>query len=182
MIDEMLDVFIHEKAHVEDGATIGAGSKVWINAQIRNTAVIGEGCIIGKDTFIDADVHIGRGVKIQNGVSVYNGVEIEDDVFVGPNVAFTNDYYPRAFSTDWQISKTLIKKGVSIGANATIICGNTLNEYCLIGAGSVVNHNVPRHALFVGNPAKQVGYVCRCGIRTEIGQACGKCGFILNDE
>jgi len=169
-------VFIHPAAHVEDGSTIGSGTKVWINSQVREGAVIGEDCIIGKDTYIDAGVRIGNRVKVQNGVSVYRGVEIGDDVFVGPNVAFTNDYLPRAFNRDWKITETFVRRGASIGANATIICGSEIGEYALVGAGSVVTKDVPAHALVVGNPARIVGYVCRCGQRLDAEGRCPACG------
>ena len=165
----MDNIFIHPAAHVSGDAKIGAGTKIWINAQIREGAIIGKNCIIGKDTYIDTGVMIGDGVKIQNGVSVFNGVTIEDDVFIGPNAVFTNDYHPRATNADWQIRPTLLKRGCSVGANATIICGSTLGEYCMIGAGSVVTKDVPPCALVVGNPAKIIGHVCECGRRLEEG-------------
>jgi UDP-2-acetamido-3-amino-2,3-dideoxy-glucuronate N-acetyltransferase len=169
-------VFIHENAFVSDGASIGAGTKVWINSQIREGASIGTGCIIGKDTYIDTGVRIGDRVKVQNGVSVFHGVEIEDDAFVGPNAAFTNDLRPRSFSRDWKIVPTLVRRGASIGANATILCGVTIGEYAMIGAGSVVNRDVPPHCLVVGNPARRVGYVCRCGGRIGGSGKCEECG------
>lgn len=169
------DIFIHSSAHVSDKAQIGSGSKIWINSQIREGAVIGENCIISKDTYIDTGVSIGSGVKIQNGVSVYHGVTIEDDVFVGPNAVFTNDYVPRAFNADWKITETLIKKGASIGANATVVCGNTVGEYALVAAGSVVVRDVPAHGLVVGNPARLIGYVCKCGQRLDKSNVCPQC-------
>ena len=171
-------VFIHPSAHVSDKASIGTGTKIWINAQIREGASIGKGCVIGKDTYIDADVQIGNGVKIQNGVSVYKGVTVGDDVFVGPNAVFTNDYFPRAGNDDWEILPTVLKHGCSIGANATIICGNVLGEYCMVGAGSVVTKDVPAYGLVVGNPARLVGFVCKCGRRMQ-DSLCAACGFAL---
>ena len=126
MIDEKKAPYIDPSAHVSERAKIGAGTKIWINAQIREDAEIGENCVIGKDVYIDHAVKIGNGVKIQNGVSVFNGVTIEDDVFVGPNAVFTNDYYPRGFIQDWEVSETLVRRGASIGANATIVCRHTL--------------------------------------------------------
>lgn len=173
------DVFIHPSSHVSDDADIGEGTKIWINSQIREGASIGKNCIISKDTYIDTNVGVGNNVKIQNGVSVYHGVTIEDDVFVGPNAAFTNDFYPRAFMPDWEITPTYVKKGASIGANATIVCGNTLGEYCMIGSGSVVTHDIPPYALAVGNPARVIGKVCRCGSKLQrSSSACAKCGFL----
>jgi UDP-2-acetamido-3-amino-2,3-dideoxy-glucuronate N-acetyltransferase len=179
---ERKDVFIHPTANVSDKAVIGEGTKVWINSQIREDAYIGERCIISKDTYIDFSVRVGNNVKIQNGVSIYHGVTVEDDVFIGPNAAFTNDFYPRACNTDWQVRETLIKKGASIGANATIICGNTLGEYCMVGSGSVVTHDVPPYTLVVGNPARAIGYVCVCGHRLDKNYVCPACSFVLPEE
>lgn len=153
------DVFIHETAIVDAKATVGSGTKIWVNAQVRENVRIGESCIISKDVYVDHGVSIGNRCKVQNGVSIYNGVSIEDDVFVGPHAVFTNDLYPRAFNSDWATVPTLVKSGASIGANTTIVCGVTLGEYCMIGAGSVVARNVPPFALMVGNPARQVGWV-----------------------
>ena len=131
----MRDFDIHPSAEVSSDAKIGDGTKVWHFAHIRENAVIGRNCIIGKGVYIDHEVKIGNNVKIQNGVSVYYGVTIEDDVILAPNATFTNDLYPRAFSTNWQVMPTLIKRGASVGANATVICGVTLGEYCMVAAG-----------------------------------------------
>lgn len=177
----MKDYFIHESAHVSDKAQIGRGTKVWINVQIREDAVIGENCIISKDVYIDHAVNIGNNVKIQNSVSVYNGVTIEDDVFVGPNACFTNDYFPRATNTNWKTVSTYVKKGSSIGANATIICGNNIGEYAMVGAGSVVKKDVAPFSLVVGNPAKEIGKVCKCGQKIKNGK-CPVCGFEIPVE
>jgi len=160
----MSDVFIHPLAVVDEGAKIGDGTRIWHFAHVRGSAAIGKRCNIGKDVYIDANVVIGNNVKIQNGVSVYNGVTIEDDVFCGPHMTFTNDLYPRAFSETWEIVKTRVKRGASIGANATIICNITLGEYCMVGSGAVVTRDVPAHGLVVGNPARLVGFVCKCGL------------------
>jgi UDP-2-acetamido-3-amino-2,3-dideoxy-glucuronate N-acetyltransferase len=177
----MNDVFIHPTAIVSSEAIIGSGTKVWVNSQIRERTKVGENCIISKDTYIDHGVTIGDNVKIQNGVSLYSGVTVEDYVFIGPNAVFTNDFYPRAFNEEWVITKTLVKKGASIGANATIICGNELGEYCMVGAGSVVTKNVPKHGLVIGNPAKIIGFVCKCG-KKLVDNKCTYCGFELHDR
>jgi len=157
------DMKIHQSAEVAKDANIGPGTSVWNNAQIREGARVGAGCNIGKDVYIDTGAVIGDRVKIQNGVSVYRGVTVQDDVFLGPHMTFTNDRYPRAFNTDWQITGTLVKRGASIGANATIVCGHTIGEYAMVAAGSVVTRDVPDYGLVMGNPARLRGYACRCG-------------------
>jgi len=159
----MSDIFIHKSSYIEEGAKIGNNTKIWMNSQIRKNSIIGSDCIISKDTFVDENVKIGNRCKIQNGVSVYQGVTIEDDVFVGPNACFTNDKVPRAFNQEWKITKTLVKKGASIGANATIVCGITLGEYSMIAAGSVVTKDVRPYSLVMGNPAKHYSYVDKLG-------------------
>ncbi|MGI6152733.1 MAG: acyltransferase [Christensenellaceae bacterium] len=174
----MKDYFVHETAHVADNAKIGKGTKIWINVQVREDAEIGENCIISKDAYIDHAVKIGNDVKIQNGVSVYHGVTLEDEVFVGPHAVFTNDLNPRAQNPDWEVTPTLIKKGAALGANCTVVCGNTVGEYAMVGAGSVVTHDVPAYTLALGNPARPAGNVCRCGARVDQ-KTCGKCGFTL---
>lgn len=156
--------FVHPTAIVEE-AEIGEGTRIWHFAHIRKGAKIGKNCNIGKDVYIDVDVKIGDRVKIQNGVSVYRGVVIEDDVFVGPGAVFTNDLYPRAFSSDWEIRRTVVRRGASIGANATIICGVEIGEFAMVGAGAVVTKDVPPFALVYGNPARIRGFVCYCGRR-----------------
>lgn len=177
----MENVFIHPAAHVSPDADIGRGTKIWINSQVREKAVIGEDCIISKDTYIDTWVRIGSRVKIQNGVSIYHGVEIGDDVFIGPNAVFTNDIVPRAFNRDWKITNTYVMKGASIGANATIICGKTIGEYSLVGAGSVVTKDVPANAVVVGNPARIIGYICSCGEKLDCAGRCSACGKIFSN-
>jgi acetyltransferase-like isoleucine patch superfamily enzyme len=163
----MSKIFIHSSANVSADSEIGAGSKIWINVQIRENAKIGCNCIISKDVYIDYGVIIGNDCKIQNSVSVYNGVTIEDRVFVGPNVSFTNDKVPRAFNADWKITPTLVKEGASIGANATIVCGITIGEYAMVAAGAVVTKDVAPFALVVGNPARQIATVDESGNRLE---------------
>ncbi len=157
------DVFIHDTAVVAPDAVIGAGTKIWHYVHVREHAKIGTHCVLGKDVYIDHYVAIGNGVKIQNGVSVYQGVTLEDEVFVGPNAVFTNDLLPRSQHTTWRVVETVVERGASIGANATIVCGVRLGAHCMVGAGAVVVKNVPPHALVVGNPAKVAGYVCSCG-------------------
>ena len=161
----MNKTFIHPSSTVAEDVSIGEGTKVWINVQIREKVVIGSGCIISKDVYIDHSVRIGDRCKIQNGVSVYNGVTIKDEVFVGPNVVFTNDKYPRAFNSEWEVTPTLIERGASIGANATIVCGITIGEYAMISAGSVVTRSVSPYTLVMGNPARPVGKVDKAGNR-----------------
>jgi len=160
-------IFVHNSAEVSVDATIGAGTSIWNNAQVREGSSIGKGCILSKDVYIDTGVKIGDGCKIQNSVSVYCGVTIEDDVFVGPNVSFTNDKVPRAFNREWKITKTLVKQGASIGANATIVCGVVIGEYAMIGAGSVVTKNVAPFTLVVGSPACPIGKIDKDGNRID---------------
>lgn len=160
-------VFIHPSAEVSKDAVIGSGTKIWHQAQVMPSATIGKNCILGKSVFVDSTVSIGDGVKIQNGVSVYRGVTVESDCFLGPHMVFTNDMTPRSFVHDFKITKTHIKQGASVGANATLICGITLGEYSMVGAGSVVVKDVPPYTLVVGNPAKPIGLVCKCGKRAN---------------
>jgi len=158
-----MKVFIHPTAVVEEGAIIERGTRIWHFVHVRSGAKIGRNCNIGKDVYIDVGVEIGDNVKIQNGVSIYRGVKIEDDVFIGPYAVFTNDKYPRAFNRDWEVVPTVVKRGASIGANATIVCGVTIGEYAMVGAGAVVTRDVPPFGLVVGNPARLKGFVCYCG-------------------
>ena len=161
----MDDVYIHPTAAVDGRAEIGGGTKIWINVQVREGARIGRGCILSKDVYIDHGVSIGDGCKVQNSVSVYNGVTIEDDVFVGPNACFTNDKVPRANNPDWQVTPTRVRRGASIGANATIVCGIEIGEYAMVAAGSVVTRDVPPYTLVMGNPARRVGRIDAQGNR-----------------
>jgi UDP-2-acetamido-3-amino-2,3-dideoxy-glucuronate N-acetyltransferase len=162
------DIYIHPTAVVDDGAVIGKGSKVWHFCHVMPHAVIGEHCILGQNVFIAGQVTIGNRVKIQNNVSVYEGVSLEDDVFVGPSVVFTNVINPRSFiERKNEYKKTIVKQGATIGANATLICGITIGRFAFIGAGSVVTKDVPDHALFVGNPARQTCWISSAGYKLD---------------
>jgi UDP-2-acetamido-3-amino-2,3-dideoxy-glucuronate N-acetyltransferase len=183
-----LDVYIHPEAEVSPEASVGEGTRIWRQTHIREYAIIGTHCNLGKGVYIDASVKIGSQVKIQNHVSVFAGVTLEDGVFVGPHVCFTNDLFPRAITPegqlksadDWTITPTLVKYGASIGAGAVIRCGIIIGEFALIGAGAMVTRDVPAHALVLGNPARQRGYVCHCArplehVRKETGKLSGVC-------
>jgi acetyltransferase-like isoleucine patch superfamily enzyme len=155
--------FSHESAIVESGAEIGDDTRIWHHCHVRDGASIGSGCNLGKNVFVDSGAVIGDGVKIQNNVSVYSGVTLEDEVFVGPSAVFTNDLYPRASNPGWEVTRTLVGRGASIGANATIICGNDIGPFATVGSGAVVVRPVEDHSLVVGNPARVLGWVCDCG-------------------
>ena len=166
-------MFVHATAEIEDGAVIGEGTKVWHFCQIRRGARLGRDCVLGRGVFVDFEVVVGNGVKIQNYVAIYHGVTIEDGVFIGPHACFTNDLFPRAVNPDmspkraddWVLSRTLVRAGASLGANATIVCGTTIGKWAMVGAGSVVTRDVPDHGLVVGNPARLIGYVSASGRR-----------------
>jgi acetyltransferase-like isoleucine patch superfamily enzyme len=165
--------YIHPSAEVADDALIGEETKIWHLVQIRPGVRIGSECILGRGVYVDAQVTLGNRVKIQNYVSVYEGVTIEDGVFVGPNVVFTNDKVPRAVNpdgslkgaADWQILHTRVREGAALGANCTIVCGITIGKWAMVGAGAVVTKDVPDYSLVIGNPARLIGYVCKCGER-----------------
>ncbi len=182
----MHDVFIHQTATVEKKAEIGSGTHVWHYAHVREGAVLGDNCSVGHCAYIGKNVKVGNNVKIENKVSIFQGVTIEDDAFIGPHVAFTNDVRPRAFNKEWKIIPTRVKRGAAIGVNTTIICGVTIGEYAMVGGGSVVTADVPDHGLVYGSPAKLKGFVCSCGEvlggvekRGDVFVLhCGKCGKI----
>lgn len=168
---------VDPRAVVEEGAIVGDGTSVWHFAHVRNGSQVGDNCIIGKDVYIDTGVVMGDGCKVQNGVSIYNGVVIKDEVFIGPHAVFTNDLRPRAnIWNDERLVETVVEKGASIGANATIVCGIVLGEWCMIAAGSVVTKDVPPHALVVGVPGRIIDWVTTSGERLNIGFEMGYSG------
>ncbi|HAV92504.1 TPA: N-acetyltransferase [candidate division WOR-3 bacterium] len=180
--------FVHQSSYVDKGAKIGEGTKIWHFSHIMQGAVIGKNCIIGQSVTVENRAVVGDRVKIQNNVSVYGLVTVEDDVFLGPSMVFTNDLNPRApYPKHGEWVPTLVKKGASIGANATIVCGITIGKWAFIGAGAVVTKNVPDYFIAVGNPAKIVGYMCECGykmrnikhpVESKTEYKCQKCGRI----
>lgn len=180
MADYKEDVFIHESCYVDEPCEIGIGTKIWHFTHIMSGCKIGKGCNVGQNVVISPGVVLGSNVKIQNNVSVYTGVTCEDDVFLGPSCVFTNVINPRSHvNRKNEYKQTIVGKGASIGANATIVCGNKIGKYAFIGAGSVVTRDVPDYALVTGNPARIKGWVCKCGekIRFMDGQAeCSSCG------
>lgn len=182
--------FAHPTAVIDDGATIGEGTRIWHFCHIMPTARIGRRCNLGQNVYVDNNTAIGNGVKIQNNVSVYNGVILEDYVFCGPSMVFTNVINPRSeIERKDEFRTTLVKRGATIGANATIVCGVTIGRYALIGAGAVITSDVPDYALMVGVPGRRVGWVCRCGVKLEFGEkdeatcpACGSHYRKVNDD
>jgi UDP-2-acetamido-3-amino-2,3-dideoxy-glucuronate N-acetyltransferase len=193
----MPDYFVHESSYIDEGAEIGAGTKIWHFSHVMKGARIGERCNIGQNVLVSPEVTIGNNVKIQNNVSLYTGVIVEEDAFLGPSMVFTNVINPRShINRKNEYQTTLVKKGASIGANATIVCGTTLGRYCFVGAGSVVTHNVPDYALVYGLPARVHGWMCQCGeplkfpeqggIEKAVCQSCGdayrKLGQVVTPE
>ena len=181
-----LDYFAHESSYVDEGAVVGKGTKIWHFSHVMPGAVIGERCNLGQNVVVMPGTRIGNNVKIQNNVSIYEGVELEDDVFCGPSCVFTNVMNPRsAVSRKNEYRPTKVKRGGSIGANATIVCGVTLGEYAFIGAGAVVTSDVPAFGLMVGVPARRVGWMCQCGERLQMQggrAACGACGATYDES
>jgi UDP-2-acetamido-3-amino-2,3-dideoxy-glucuronate N-acetyltransferase len=181
-----LDYFVHESSYVDDGAVIGAGTKIWHFSHVMGGAVIGARCNLGQNVVVMPGTRLGDNVKVQNNVSIYEGVELENDVFCGPSCVFTNVLNPRSHvSRKHEYQRTLVKRGGSIGANATIVCGVTLGEYAFIGAGAVVTADVPSYGLMVGVPARRVGWMCQCGERLHVAAgraACAVCGAAYEEH
>ena len=180
MVEEDQDYFVHPSAYVDEGARVGAGTKIWHFSHVMPGATIGRQCVIGQNVNIASRAVVGNNVKIQNNVSVYDGVVLEDDVFCGPSMVFTNVVTPRSHVVrKHEYQRTLVKRGATLGANATILCGVTIGEYAFVGAGSVVTKDVPPHGLVYGSPARLRGWTCRCGVKLAFdagAAACASCG------
>lgn len=183
MTTEKPAYFAHESSYVDEGSVVGEGTKIWHFSHVMSGARIGRRCNIGQNVVISSDVTIGDNVKIQNNVSVYTGVILEDDVFCGPSMVFTNVVNPRSHVVrKHEYRRTVVKQGASLGANCTVVCGNTIGRYAFIGAGAVVTRDVPDFALVVGNPGRIAGWMCECGIKLAPGgsppgrASCGACG------
>jgi len=178
--------FLHPTAVIDPGASIGAGTRVWHFCHVMPGARIGPGCSLGQNVFVGKDVVLGRNCKVQNNVSLYEGVTLEDDVFCGPSMVFTNVHNPRAHvPRKSEFRPTLVRKGATLGANCTVLCGHTVGRYAFVGAGAVVTRDVPDHALVTGIPARRTGWMCACGVRlgkkgkakgAKAGLACAACG------
>jgi len=181
-MDRGTEFFVHESSYVDEGTSIGKGTCIWHFCHVLSGSRIGERCRIGQNVVIGPRVHIGDNCKIQNNVSIYEGVTLEDDVFCGPSMVFTNVITPRcAFprNTDKDFLPTVVRRGASLGANATIVCGAEIGRHALVGAGAVVTKNVPDYAVVYGNPARQHGWACECGRRLDLqcdAAVCGECG------
>jgi UDP-2-acetamido-3-amino-2,3-dideoxy-glucuronate N-acetyltransferase len=172
--------FVHESSYVDEPCTIGEGTKIWHFSHVMKDSVIGRSCNLGQNVLVSSGVTMGDNCKIQNNVSLYTGVVLEDHVFCGPSMVFTNVVNPRSeVVRKDEYKQTLVRRGASIGANATIVCGVTIGSYAFIGAGAVVTHDVPDFALLIGNPARRTGWMCRCGLKLEVAGAdarCATCG------
>jgi UDP-2-acetamido-3-amino-2,3-dideoxy-glucuronate N-acetyltransferase len=186
----MTDFFVHESSYIDDGVDIGPGTKIWHFSHILSGTKIGARCVIGQNVMIGPDVTIGTGCKVQNNVSLYKGVTLEDEVFCGPSCVFTNVYNPRAaVERKDEFRPTLVKRGASLGANCTIVCGATIGQYAIVGAGAVVKDDVKDYAIVVGVPARVVGWACTCGEKLTFNpdqklSKCSRCGdsFLLEDN
>ncbi len=171
------EAYIHPTAVVDDGARIGPGSKVWHFCHIMAGSRIGRDCVFGQNVFVASKVEIGDRVRVQNNVSIYEGVVLEDDVFVGPSAVFTNVHHPRVgFPRRDQYDETVVRRGATLGANCTVVCGNEIGPYALIAAGAVVTRSVPPHAVMAGVPARRIGWACRCGTPLSEAGTCPECG------
>ena len=182
----MTGAFVHESAYVDAGAVLGEGTKVWHFCHVMSGAVIGANCSLGQNVVVMNGTRIGDNVKIQNNVSIYEGVELEADVFCGPSMVFTNVINPRSHvSRKDEYRRTLVRRGASIGANATVVCGHTLGAYCFVGAGAVVTKDVPAYALVTGVPARRTGWMCACGVKLPGGAGqlrCDSCGAAYEQQ
>ena len=182
----MSDYFVHESSFVDPGAVIGSGTKIWHFSHVMPGAVIGEGCNLGQNVVVMPGTLIGNNVKIQNNVSIYEGVVLEDDVFCGPSCVFTNVINPRSqVSRKKEFLPTVVRRGATIGANATVICGSTIGEYAFVGAGAVVRGDILPYSLVVGVPARPVGWMCRCGVRLALADGlatCPGCGKVYQEN
>lgn len=177
--------FAHETVYIDAGVSIGSGTKIWHFSHVMSGSTIGRNCNIGQNVVIGPDAVMGNGCKIQNNVSVYKGVILEDDVFCGPSMVFTNVFNPRAHIRRMdEVRPTIVKKGASLGANCTVVCGATIGRYAFVGAGAVVTRDVPDYALIYGNPARQHGWVCQCGEKLNAHLVCQSCGlhYILQEH
>ena len=174
--------FVHDSSFVDEPCEIGAGTKIWHFSHVMKGSVIGRNCNIGQNVLVSTGVRVGDGCKIQNNVSLYTGVVLEDHVFCGPSMVFTNVVNPRSeVVRKDEYKQTLVRRGASLGANSTIVCGVTIGQYAFVGAGTVVTRDVADYALVVGNPARQTGWMCRCGIKLQVEGAsarCGTCGAV----
>jgi UDP-2-acetamido-3-amino-2,3-dideoxy-glucuronate N-acetyltransferase len=173
---EVRPYFVHESSYVDEPSTIGAGTKIWHFSHVMKDSVIGSNCNIGQNVLVASGVCMGDNCKIQNNVSLYSGVILEDHVFCGPSMVFTNVVNPRSeVVRRGEYKTTLVKRGASIGANATILCGITIGSYAFVGAGAVVTHDVPDFSLVIGNPAKRAGWMCQCGVKLRVNDAIAQC-------
>ncbi len=169
-----MSYFVHESSYIDDNVSIGENTKIWFFCHVQSGAKIGKDCSFGQNVNVSNNVKVGDGCKIQNNVSLYEGVELEDYVFCGPSMVFTNDYMPRA-TVRTEYLKTIVHRGASIGANATIVCGNEIGDWALIAAGAVVTEDVPAHAIMAGVPARRIGWICECGKKLNDSLEC-ECG------